>query len=414
MAKVKKTVNNTKLVCPKCGAEFALPNQGGTIAVGVVIGHDSGLGRIEMPLENKKEKELKEFKKSKAHLRLQAMEAAGIDTSDFFAMKDNKGELTKIVKQNEDGTLVEVSDPQDPIVQQIINAGSLRNAHLFKQHVLAMMLKMLTKRSYSYVGHIRIDDYERDTDGDICIEYYQEALNRLGYDYQWRMLVDELSRQASMFKHGDKTSFEEDNRWFNKELVLKMFDDYVKKLGKLLEDAPVKRCKGEEYIRFKFNRDIFKFDENKSGYLYVKNFGKLISVVKRLRTDIAKAKTPKDLYLFVHQFYTIAPKLYAPGMDYDKLPAQSKDWQDAYKGYGAYFSMQNLIRFHNCHIYQISQTRKPVELGKGASLQLLDEWARDKKGYWLLGALKQMILDNNFDIAAKREEWAKKYSGEDC
>lgn len=419
MAKVKKqSVNNTKLVCPKCGAEFALPNQGGVVAVGITIGHDSGLGRVEMPLEkNNREPELKEFKKSKAHLRLQAMEAAGIDTSDFFAMKDSKGNLTKIVSQDENGHLTEIDDPQDPIVKRILAAGSLHNAHLFKQHVLAQMLKMLTNRSVHYYGRtnpVAVTKYVKDADGDISLDFYQEHLNQLGYDYQWRMLVDELSRQASMYKHGDIESFKEDNRWFNKNLALTMFGDYVKKLDKLLNEAPVKRCKCEKYIRFNYYSNIFKYDENRSGYLYVKNFEKLIRDISAYHNKISSAKTPKALYEAVHAFYAVAPKLYAPGVSYDKLPAQCKEWQDAYKGYGAYFSMQNLIKFHDCHIFKVTDTRKAVVLGKEASLSMLKLWAEQKPGYWLLGALKQMILDNNFDIAAKREEWAKKYRGEDC
>ena len=37
--------NKTKVVCPQCGAEFAIPETTG-IGIGVVIGADSNLGTI--------------------------------------------------------------------------------------------------------------------------------------------------------------------------------------------------------------------------------------------------------------------------------------------------------------------------------------------------------------------------------
>lgn len=40
-----QSVNETKLTCPKCGAEFAIPSKT-HIAIGIAIGKDAGLGTI--------------------------------------------------------------------------------------------------------------------------------------------------------------------------------------------------------------------------------------------------------------------------------------------------------------------------------------------------------------------------------
>ena len=39
----KKKSNETKVLCPNCGTELAIPAQS-SIAVGVIIGKDAGLG----------------------------------------------------------------------------------------------------------------------------------------------------------------------------------------------------------------------------------------------------------------------------------------------------------------------------------------------------------------------------------
>jgi hypothetical protein len=79
-----------------------------------------------------------------------------------------------------------------------------------------------------------------------------------------------------------------------------------------------------------------------------------------------------------------------------------EEWKNAYKGYGGYFSMQNLILFHGCRI--IVDGKK---LSKDDSIKQLDEWADGhlNEGYWMLGALKQLIIDNGFNIERKRAEW---------
>ena len=67
--------------------------------------------------------------------------------------------------------------------------------------------------------------------------------------------------------------------------------------------------------------------------------------------------------------------------------------------------MQNLIMFHGCRI--IVDGKK---FSKDNSMKQLDKWANEhlKEGYWLIGALKQLIADNGFNIERKQAEWYEK------
>lgn len=85
---------------------------------------------------------------------------------------------------------------------------------------------------------------------------------------------------------------------------------------------------------------------------------------------------------------------------------QSAAWLDAYKGSGAFFTMQNMIRFHNCVI--IDDNGKT--LSKNTSLAFLNKKAKlyeNREGWRLIGLLKKMLDDNNIDVAAKISEWRK-------
>lgn len=87
-------------------------------------------------------------------------------------------------------------------------------------------------------------------------------------------------------------------------------------------------------------------------------------------------------------------------------PSQSQAWIDAYKGSGAFFTMQNLIRFHGCTFIAENGTR----MDKLASYTYLQSKAIEYtgEGWRLLGLLRQFIKDNNIDIKQKMAEWRKK------
>lgn len=84
---------------------------------------------------------------------------------------------------------------------------------------------------------------------------------------------------------------------------------------------------------------------------------------------------------------------------------QSAVWIDAYKGSGAFFTMQNMIRFHNCFV--VNDFGK--QLSKNNALSFLNKKAEEykKEGWRLIGVLKKMLDDNNIDVANKIREWRK-------
>lgn len=86
---------------------------------------------------------------------------------------------------------------------------------------------------------------------------------------------------------------------------------------------------------------------------------------------------------------------------------QCKEWVDAYKGSGAFFTMQNLIRFHDCLAIDDAGNR----LDKSLSLAFVSakaELYKNGEEWRLLAALKKMLNDNNINVRRKVAEWHKR------
>ncbi len=343
--------NETKVMCPVCGTEFAIGEHEHKVRNGVAIGKDSGLGDIYLPVSK----------------RGDALKAAGIDTSKYFSIELPTGG-SQMMRINDDGVPVAVA-ADDPIMAAIVSGGTVPNRSLFRRWVMSQVFRGLSEKAYrgNPIGFTR-------------------WMKSHGYDYTWKMLIDELHTQTKLYGR-DKENFAARNRWFNKSVVVAMAEDYVRQLRKDATGRPQHKCKGVPYVtvgcRHYFVTDIER---------------KLIRPLLDLIAAIECAKTPKELEIAARRFWDAAPTS-------DWKYEQCKEWKDAYKGAGAYFTMQNLLRFHGC---RFPKNNDFYERGK-SGLDMLEAAADHyfDEGWRLFGLMKQMIAENHIDIEAKRREWAE-------
>lgn len=355
----------TKILCPGCGTEFAIADKEFT-ATGTVIGKNSGLGTVYPAVAGHNPPA---GLPKGASERIEALRDAGMDVSCLFAMQGAEG--GEYVASNKDGKLT-ILDDNDPIFGSIMAQGTVPNNRLFRRWVMAQMFHMM-----SYTHHRR-----KEPAG------VTEMIHRKGYDYQWKMLLNELHAQMKM-EHKDITGFVERNRWFNRNVVLSIAEDYVSALKKHVGNLETRKCKGVPYKRV-HGRNIFVVDLQ----------SKLYYPLSIAITHIRHATDATQLYNAVRQFNDRRIRL-----PWDT--PQSKAWMDAYKGAGAFFTMQNLIRFHGCTAIDDSGRR----LDKYQSLAFLSAKAEEYKngeGWRLLAVLKKMLADNNINIKKKMAAWRKK------
>jgi alanine-synthesizing transaminase len=71
----------------------------------------------------------------------------------------------------------------------------------------------------------------------------------MGYEYQWKMLNNELYAQHKMMQNGDVDNFRDRNRWFNKRVVLDMAKDYIEGLNMLSNMRLCSNVPGQSIIQ---------------------------------------------------------------------------------------------------------------------------------------------------------------------
>lgn len=231
---------------------------------------------------------------------------------------------------------------------------------------------------------------------------FNEVLQRKGYEYQWRMLENELYAQVKMSEHGDLDNVGARNRWFNGDVASDMATDYISKLRKYVDDNliySVKKdkdgnekkaykhtCKGNPYVRLQ-NKDIFVSDLEKKVY----------TPLREIANEMAAVPTYKQLYDAVHKFNKNRKHL-----AWDTKQADA--FINAYKGSGAYYTMRNLIMFHGARFLKGGR-----KMSEANSLKELESKAKsyDAQGWRMLGVLKQLIKESNIDIQGKINEWFK-------
>lgn len=315
-------------------------------------------------------------KKTKAQMRIEALKAAGVDVSKYFPLGSDQ--LIKI--ENGAAVPVDMDDATiDAVGKQIVEGGYVSNWKLFRRWVMSQMFHMLRK----------MDRWNWS---------FNEVLQHKGYEYQWRMLENELYAQMKMAAHRDHENAGARNRWFGGFVAADMAYDYIEKLRKYVDDNLIwKRdkdgkktfkhtCKGNPYVRLQ-NEDIFVADLEKKVY----------APLSRLARKMYDSNTYKEVYDAVHEFNKNRKHL-----SWDTKQADA--FINAYKGSGSYYTMRNLIMFHGARFLKngrkMSETNSLKELESKAKLY-------NEEGWRMLGVLKQLIKESDIDIQGKMNEWHK-------
>lgn len=304
--------------------------------------------------------------------RMEALNNAGVDTSKYFTVNLPEGikpGATISLVINENGQPVVVNEKKnDPIANEIIECGYVRNTRLHRRFVCAMMFQMLNYVSYDGTG-----------------SGYNAYLRKMyDYKYTFNMMLEEL-RVLSKLEERDKESFEERSHFFTKDVVVYVLNDYMEKLEDYIEQLPTKKCKGIPYKHMK-GMDIFVADLNKKIYEPLRD---CIFAIKYARNYSQRYRLLNNFMLKMIKLPSDTPK--------------SKAWIDAYKGEGAYYTMKNLLMFHNCFV-EVENTGLKLYGTKAVSYinSKLDEYKGE--GWRMFALMKKVIAINNFDYGARMHE----------
>ena len=309
--------------------------------------------------------------------RMERLVNAGFETSKYFtfelpeglepgaeikiAIIDGKPQVVNKAKEN-------------PVYNEIIADGYVRNTKLHRRWVMAQMFRMLSYKSYD----------GRETG-------YHAALKRYGYKYTFEMMLEEV-RVLGKLEVRDAESFAERSMFFTKDVVVKVCNDYMDKLKAHIGGLQVKRCKRVPYVRVK-GENIFVEDLNK----------KIYQPLQYRINRIKFADNYTDMYVELQRFMREMVKL-----PYDT--PKSKDWIDAYKGEGAYYTCKNLIMYHNCCVNADSMVRSFCT--RDESMRILKCKLNEYygEGWRMFAFMKKLIDDNSFNFNnAMKEQYGDDY-----
>ena len=305
--------------------------------------------------------------------RMEKLVNAGLETGKYFTFelpKDYVAGTTVRITFDENGAPKMATDP---VCEQIITDGYVKNTKLHRRFVMAQMFKMLNYKSY---------DGRRTG--------YNEALKCFGYNYTFTMMLDEV-RVLGKLQTRDTESFNERVHFFDKDVVVAVCEDYVDKLKAYVDKLQTKKCKGVPYKRVK-NENIFVEDLQKKLY------GPIEARIRRMKYETNYT----TLYRLLNDFYRNMIKL-------DWNTPKSKVWIDAYKGAGAYYTMKNLLMFHGCGIENLYGM--PMIYDADAVNYInrkLDEYKGE--GWRMFALMKKVIADNSFSFEnAMKKQYGDNY-----
>ena len=259
----------------------------------------------------------------------------------------------------------------DVIREQIITDGYVKNTKLHRRFVMAQMMHMLNYVSWD----------GRESGYTACLN------NHFDYKYTLDMMIEEV-RVLGKLEKRDKESFIERSHFFTKAVVVEVLYDYLDKLKKYVDALPDKNCKGIPYKRIK-GVDIFNADLEKKLYRPIRDR------IQRAQRTVNYEQLHRELTMFMRYSYV-------------KLPyntPKSKAWVDAYKGEGAYYTLKNLIMFHNCKIMDRGYGFFTTEASMDVLKYKLEEYKGE--GYRMFALMKKVIKDNNFDFNKRMAELGK-------
>ena len=293
--------------------------------------------------------------------RFEKLNEMGINTGKYFTVSlDNGTQVHLIIDENGNPKKVD-----DVIANQIIEDGYVRNTKLHRRFVMAQMFQAL-----NYIS------WNRDEKG------YNAWLKIFGIKYQFKMMLEEI-RVLGKLEERDWETFKERSNFFTKEVVVKTMADYIDKLKAHINSQKTYKCKGVPYKKVQ-GKDIFEEDLNKKIYA-------------PMRSEIYKvqiARNYNEIYIALRNFMN---KM----VNVSHTTTKCKEWVDAYKGEGAFYTLKNLVMFHKCGIMVGYNMVYGIE-----AVNILNEKLYEYKGEgWRMFALmKKVIADNNFDFHKRMNE----------
>lgn len=283
--------------------------------------------------------------------QLQALETLGVDTSNFGC---NFGDVS--INININGMVEDVQ---------------LKH-YTFRRFVMAQTLKMLNH----YDG-------------------WDGALAEKDYMYQFHVIEDEVKALAKMEKE-NRSDYLDRKLFFTPQVIQDTYKDYINKLNKYIEknqyikEETKKKCGYEVIIR----TPMIKLEKSFVGQkVYDVEF--LKGEINCLKYKIEGLHLDKNYTELLSNVMQLNRGLICLPFNTPKY----EEWKQAFRGAGAYYTLQNMISYHNVKVLYDDSELPILNSSIDDNLnELRYLLLANKKETWRLHYfMKKVIKDNKFN-----------------
>ena len=214
----------------------------------------------------------------------------------------------------------------------------------FRRWITAQTFRMLYSRSYNTRTH----RYESG--------WYNYLKNNYDYMYQFKVIRDELRVLSKLERKPHSDDFVDRSSFFNKEVIIQTCESCCTKL----------------------RREICDYE--------------VTYPLKHYISLMAMSSTYRDIQKHFIKFYDLASR-YSYIL---KHSSKCSAWLDAYKGAGAFYSLQNMILYHDCDLPGNSSTKEKQYEGLRKMLQ---SYAYHREVWKMQDLLLKTIDYNHFNLS---------------
>lgn len=298
--------------------------------------------------------------------RIETLKQNGVDTSKFYNLNLTLPMGSTIEIKVDGKQLADFDEETENTIKEIMESKYIYNPRVDGRFVAAQTFKMIN----SDIG-------------------WNGMMKRFPYKYQFRVMIDELHRLSVMEEHNDP-EFEIMKNFFTKEVVVTTCEHYIKQLKKYVSNAKVRKCKGVPYVKLAKYGNVFHRDLQRNVY------GKMEEQIRKINNSA----NYKMMEVRLRKFVSLM----------NKIPddsAKCSAWKDAYKGRGAFMTLNNICKHHGVTLTNYETGEK---LNQEESLAYLESLIETNRGaYWKYHELLLVAInENDFDLARSIEAQKQK------
>ena len=309
----------------------------------------------------------------RANERMNALANNGIDTSKFFTITLDRNAVNKgiVLKLDGDDLTVSLADEYRELREQINENGTIACTKLYRRWICAQMLRI--QKGIAEGNYRNIEDY---------MSYFT-------FKYMKQVIFDELNALLAIERSGDIDTYNERSVFYTKSVIMDIYAHWINDLKGKLDSAKI-------HIQ---NRN--KWLEPKHEYVVIGNRNFYVDYIKADIVDMVSAlktiRTTESLSAIRAIVVSINTKLKKYDNGRERIYSVPCAFKDAYKASGAYYTLKNLVLFHNANLvnYETAEVLSGTEAFEYLKTYLSNV---DYEGYKVYALMKDCLKKNNIRL----------------